>query len=354
MNHDIKTQRVFSWMKRYAAWLSVACLILFVCIPWTRISKSSEPPRYIDIPKDADTLLMVGDYENDGCKFIHGMNGVIMCGDPCFAPMFFVHLSDGSTAILSEPTLKPKKPSEIFVSGGKAQLGGEKIHIYDENDELRGTIPLSGHNRSRGVVPSENGSHLVVPKEPWMRIPLMIHYSEIEVWDTGKIAKMLTVPVPGLRCCELPPVALNSHCSMLAVLVKNELQCWDFLQKKELFRIRPAESEFFTGSPSFSKDGKYLMINSQKQPAMVFDSLSGEFRFWFLYHKEGKTLDWAMVTPDGRYDGTEGMLQFVKIWCEDEQLYLLPSQTPSQKVPGLGTSFFPESQEWYLTPNEDI
>lgn len=224
-----------------------------------------------------------------------------------------------------------KRPnSEDFILGPDLL---ETMYLCDYSGRMKQSFevpPLHGSE----VAFSGDGKYFAVSGRKEKHLLLyMTSRSWIEVWEADSGRKIFQTPVGRNSFIPIDLVVL-SHDKLF--IVDGWIQCWDIQHGQLLYNIRLSSGGVFI--PILSRDEKMLFVHHKNQYSMVFDTSDGRLLFSYFYREKEGSKDWAMVTPDGCYDGTESMLKTLKI--RDANQYISPTDHPEKRIPALANRFF--------------
>jgi WD40 repeat protein len=150
----------------------------------------------------------------------------------------------------------------------------------------------------------------------------------VKVRSTGswKLERTLTIRRSGKA------IAFAPHGPRLAIAATGEAAIWNVRTGRKLVT--------FTG-PGASTVGKIAW--SPDGGRVVTSSDDGVLRFWNAangrpiasFYALGSSRDWLLVTPDGRFDGSEGALATVVAWRMGDRVSLDEGLTNRHRVRGL-------------------
>ena len=182
--------------------------------------------------------------------------------------------------------------------------------------------------------------------------------------ESGKTIRTIT----GAR-----PLAFSPDARLLAVIAdRTTVTIWDIANDRE---VRTLTDQFNVTSAIFSPDGRWCALRHEDQRVFLWDlegrrdvrrfsghtigftaggallwtsRADGITRFWTaesgalaasLAMIEGNSNDWAVATPDGRFDGTIVGIQKLLAWRSGDRM-LPPDQFMDRRTPGLLTRLF--------------
>ncbi|MFH1001020.1 MAG: caspase family protein, partial [Bacteroidota bacterium] len=191
--------------------------------------------------------------------------------------------------ILNEFALSPDGKNLVYAGYN------DKIVIFDTES---GTVinELSGDKSSADIIYSPDGRKILAG------------HKSVYQWDakTGKLIDKISVGNQEVMC-------INYSSDMKKIVGgfwKNHIKIWDAETGKELKTMTGHTS--YISSVLFSPDNKWIISGSDDHMIKIWNAETGQLALTFVSYDNGS---WVVVSPNGRFDGTQDaikLLHFVK------------------------------------------
>jgi WD40 repeat protein len=147
----------------------------------------------------------------------------------------------------------------------------------------------------------------------------------VMVWSTGswKLERTWTLPGTGRA------LAFASRGPRLAIGTDGEAAIWDARTTRKLVTLTGRGSSRVT-AVAWSPDGHRLVTQSDDGVLRFWNASNG--RLLASLYTIGDTRDWLLVTPDGRFDGSERALATVVAWRTGDRVSLDKRLTARHRV----------------------
>lgn len=135
------------------------------------------------------------------------------------------------------------------------------------------------------------------------------------------------------------PLTFSPDGKTLLCETGDDLKLWDVAEDKVLWSIPDGAS--LTNSSDFSHDGSYLLTGGRDGYVRIWDARSGALVARLVELGES---DWAVVTPDGRFDGSTGAFDLM-YWRIGSETVAFSQLKKRYYEPGLLAKVMGHSQE---------
>lgn len=226
----------------------------------------------------------------------------------------FKSFKNGLEAISVSPDGK------LIVTGGDEGNGSNSLKVWNANDGKK-IFTMTGHvNGINSVCFSPDGKFIVSGSCD----------GNIKVWNvlTGKEVKNI-----GSTRSMVSSVNFSSDGKYLVsghYFEENTVKVWDFTTGEELKSFQGHTGK--VKSAQFSSDGKNIVSTSDDGSVKIWDVATGKCKV--TRYDVPNSNDWIAVTPDGRFDGTDGGMKLL-YYVKDLEVIPLESFYEKFYTPGL-------------------